>query len=184
MFLYKCTTNFNKCSKFVQKTELFFRCTELDNCVIDIIKSADISRTHLERLVENGFLMKVVGGWYIQSDPSAVSGDTTAWYISYWRFVSEYVREKLGEEWCLSAEVSLDVQTGNWTVLPQLTVRSPKCSNSSVTLPFGCSIFFLKADCAAKVIKESRYGLNVYSIPEALVMSSPIYDESFWICDP
>lgn len=139
-----------------------------------IIKSADISRTHLERLVENGFLMKVVGGWYIQSDPSAVSGDTTAWYISYWRFVSEYVREKLGEEWCLSAEVSLDVQTGNWTVLPQLTVRSPKCSNSSVTLPFGCSIFFLKADCAAKVIKESRYGLNVYSIPEALVMSSPI----------
>ena len=25
-----------------------------------IIKSADISRTHLERLMENGFLMKVV----------------------------------------------------------------------------------------------------------------------------
>lgn len=139
-----------------------------------VVKSSDISRTHLERLVKNGFLMKVVGAWYIPSDPAALSGDSTAWYISYWSFVAEYVREKLGEEWCLSAEVSLDVLTGNWTVLPQLIVRSPKCSNSRVNLPFGCSIFFLKADCAAKVIKESRYGLNVYSIPEALVMASPI----------
>ena len=132
-----------------------------------IIRSSEISRTHQERLVENGFLMKVVGGWYIQSDPAAVSGDTTAWYISYWRFISEYVREKLGEEWCLPAEASLDVQTGNWTVLPQLIIRSPKCNNTSVILPFGCSIFFLKADCATNVVKESQYGLNVYSIPEA-----------------
>ena len=61
-----------------------------------VIRSSEISRTHYERLVKNGFLMKVVGGWYIQSDPAAVSGDTTAWYISYWRFISEYIREKLG----------------------------------------------------------------------------------------
>ena len=139
-----------------------------------VIRSSEISRTHYERLVKNGFLMKVVGGWYIQSDPAAVSGDTTAWYISYWRFISEYIREKLGEEWCLPAEVSLDVQTGNWTVLPQLTIRSPRCNNTSLSLPFGCSIFFLKADCATNVVKESRYALNVYSLPEALVMSSPI----------
>ena len=139
-----------------------------------VIRSSEISRTHQERLVENGFLMKVVGGWDIQSDPAAESGDTTAWYISYWRFISEYVPEKLGDEWCLSAEVSLAVQTGNWTVLPQLIIRSPKCNNTSVSLPFGCSIFFLKADCAADIDTESRYGLNVYSIPEALVMSSPI----------
>lgn len=140
-----------------------------------IIRSSEISRTHLERLVDNGFLTKVVGGWYIQSDPAARSGDSTAWYISYWRFISEYVEEKLGDEWCLSAEVSLDVQTGNWTVLPQLTIRSPKCNNSSVNLPQGCSIFFLKAECASNIVKETRYGLNVYTIPEALVMSSPVF---------
>lgn len=139
-----------------------------------IIRSSEISRTHQERLIENGFLMKVVGGWFIQSDPAAVTGDTTAWYISYWSFIAEYVRDKLGDKWCLSAEVSLDVQTGNWTVLPQLIVRSPQCGNSSVDLPFGCSIFFLKADCATDIVKENRFGLNVYSIPEALVMVSPI----------
>ena len=138
-----------------------------------VVKSSDISRTHLERLVNSGFLMKVVGGWYIQSDPTAATGDTTAWYVSYWRFIAEYVRERLEDDWCLSADVSLDVQTGNWTVLPQLMVRSPKCNNSSVSLPFGCSIFFLKAECAVRIVKESRYGLNIYSIPEALVMASP-----------
>lgn len=140
-----------------------------------VIKTSEISRTHLERLLENGFLMKVVGGWYIHSNPSGRSGDTTAWYISYWKFIAEYVQEKLGDGWCLSAEVSLDILTGNWTVLPQLIVRSPKCNNSRVDLLFGCSIFFLKAETAANAIKEKNYGLNIYDIPEALVMASPTF---------
>ena len=157
--------------KLAQSLDVLKKVQEAKNSTI--IRTNDISRTHLERLIDNRFLMKVVGGWFIQSDPSALSGDTTAWYISYWNFISEYIGERLGEDWCLSPEVSLDIQTGNWTVLPQLTVRSPKCSNSCVNLIFGCSIYFLKADCASNVIKENRYGLNVYSIPEALVMASP-----------
>ncbi len=71
-----------------------------------VIKSSDITRTHLECLTDNGFLMKVLNGWYIQSDPGSRSGDTTAWYISYWKFIDEYVREKLGDDWCLSPEIS------------------------------------------------------------------------------
>ncbi len=139
-----------------------------------VFKSSDITRTHLERLTDNGFLIKVLNGWYIQSDPASRFGDTTAWYISYWKFIDEYVREKLGDAWCLSPEISLDIQTGDWTVPPQLIVRSPKCSNTTVNLLFGCSIFFLKAGYASTIVKENRYGLNVYGIPEALVMSSPI----------
>lgn len=139
-----------------------------------VIKSSDITRTHLERLIDNGFLTKILNGWYILSSPASHSGDTTAWYISYWKFINEYIREKLGDDWCLSPETSLDIQTGNWTALPQLIVRSPKCSNTTANLLFGCSIFFLKAECASNIVKENRYGLNVYGIPEALVMSSPI----------
>lgn len=139
-----------------------------------VIKSSDITRTHLERLAANGFLTKVIGGWYIQSDPASRPGDTTAWYISYWKFIAEYVNEKLGEDWCLTPEASLEIQTGNLTTLPQLVIRSSRCSNTSVKLLFGCSVFFLKAECAASKIKENRYGLNLYGIPEALVMSSPL----------
>ena len=140
-----------------------------------VVRSADISRTHLERLEENGFLTKVINGWYITSNPSSKTGDTTDWYISYWDFVSTYTREKLGEDWSLSVEASLDVSTGDWTISPQVIVRSPKCQNTLVNLLFGCSIFFLKADCASMPVKESRYGLNVYGIPEALVMASPTF---------
>lgn len=139
-----------------------------------VIKSSEISRTHLERLVDNGFLTKVIGGWYIQSDPSSHPGDTTAWNISYWRFIVEYVNEKLGDEWCLTPEASLEIHTGNWASPPQLVIRSPKCSNTSVNLLFGSSVFFLKAERAASKVKENRYGLNLYGVPEALVMSSPI----------
>ena len=35
------------------------------------------------------------------------AGDTTAWYISYWKFIDEYVREKLGDDWCLSPQNSI-----------------------------------------------------------------------------
>ena len=140
-----------------------------------VVRSADISRTHLERLVANGFLAKVINGWYIVSNPSSRTGDTTDWYISYWDFIAAYTRDKLGEDWSLTAESSLDVLTGNWRVSPQVIVRSPKCQNTIVNLLFGCSIFFLKADCASKPVKESRYGLNVYGIPEALVMASPAF---------
>jgi len=139
-----------------------------------VFRSSEISRTHLERLVENGFLMKVISGWYIQSDPSAGNGDTTSWYISYWQFIKEFITDRLGEDWSLTPEVSLDVQTGNWSVLPQLIVRSRICSNTTVKLPFNCSIFFLKADPATHIETEGQYGLNLYSVAEAIVMSSPV----------
>ena len=105
-----------------------------------VVRSADISRTHLERLVANGFLAKVINGWYIVSNPSSRTGDTTDWYISYWDFIAAYTRDKLGEDWSLTAESSLDVLMGNWRVSPQVIVRSPKCQNTIVNLLFGCSI--------------------------------------------
>jgi hypothetical protein len=45
----------------------------------DAIRTVDISRTHRERLVENGFLVKVIRGWYIPSRPSVAQGDSTSW---------------------------------------------------------------------------------------------------------
>jgi hypothetical protein len=57
-----------------------------------VIKSADLSRTHLERLVKNGFMQEVMKGWYISSRPNSAPGDTTNWYSSYWRFITIWRR--------------------------------------------------------------------------------------------
>jgi hypothetical protein len=38
------------------------------------IRSADLSRTHRERLVKNGFIKEVMRGWYIPSRPDETPG--------------------------------------------------------------------------------------------------------------
>src|SRR5664279_1403096 len=93
------------------------------------IRSRDLTRTHRERLLANGFLQEVMKGWYIPSRPDEVKGESTAWYASFWRFSAVYLEERFGRNWCLSPEHSLSLHAGNWTVPRQLVVRSPKASN-------------------------------------------------------
>ena len=50
------------------------------------VRFSDLSRTHRERLVKNGFLKEVMRGWYIPSRPDETPGDSTAWYASFWEF--------------------------------------------------------------------------------------------------
>ena len=47
------------------------------------VRARDLSRTHRERLLRNGFLQEVIKGWYIPSRPDEVKGDSTAWYASF-----------------------------------------------------------------------------------------------------
>lgn len=95
-----------------------------------IVKSPDMSRVHLVRLVENGFLKEVMKGWYISSRPDSVPGDTTNWYTSFWQFISVYAQSRFEDEWCLTAEQSLALHSGNRIVPKQAIIRSPKGSNN------------------------------------------------------
>ena len=53
-----------------------------------VIKGTErLSRTHLRRLLDNGWLQEVMKGWYIPSRPGS-EGDTTVWYTSYWHFIN------------------------------------------------------------------------------------------------
>ena len=77
-----------------------------------IIKSSELSRVHLVRLVDNGFLQEVMKGWYISSRPDSAPGDTTNWYTSFWQFISVYAQSRFENDWCLTAEQSLALQIG------------------------------------------------------------------------
>jgi len=54
-------------------------------------RARDLSRTHRERLLRNGFLQEVIKGWYIPSRPDEVKRESTAWYASFWRFCAAYL---------------------------------------------------------------------------------------------
>ena len=87
------------------------------------VRSADLTRTHRERLVKNGFLQAVIKGWYIPVHQVGVKGESSAWYASFWSFCAAYLKERFGNNWSLSPEQSLLLHVGNMTVPHQLLVR-------------------------------------------------------------
>jgi len=139
------------------------------------IRAGDLSRTHRERLLLNGFLQEVIKGWYIPSRPDELKGESTAWYASFWRFCAAYLRERFGTEWCLSPEQSLSLHAGNRTVLRQLMVRSPRARNKITKLPHGTSLLDLRAALPAAGDREEKESLRIFSLESALIACSPSY---------
>ena len=126
-----------------------------------------------ELLQKNGFLKEVSKGWYIAADPGEKPGETTAWFMSYWDFCAKYLNHKYNDIWCLSADQSLLLHTGNRSVPSQLLVRSPKGNNHPTPLPHGTSLFNFKAD-----LPESKHilienGLNIYNLQASIIYSTP-----------
>lgn len=137
------------------------------------IKSDMLTRTHRERLVNNGFIEEVLRGWYIATAPQAAKGDSTAWYTNYWGFCIQYLEDRFGGAWCLSPEQSLMIHAGNTRVPTQLVVRAPGGNNLPVELPIGTSLFLLKAEIPPPDERFIRDGLRLYTLPAALARCSP-----------
>ena len=146
---------------------------------IAVVRANDLSRTHKERLVANGFLREVIKGWYISTRPEEQEGDTTSWYISFWYFVSVYLESRFGKEWCLSPEQSLLLHSGNRTVPKQLLVRSPKAQNNVVKLLHGTSFFDLKLNIPPQNERDEKEGIQMYSLAAGLIFCSPDYFTSY-----
>ena len=147
---------------------------ELQDQEVVAIRSRDLSRTHRERLTKNGFLQEVIKGWYIPIRPGEASGESTSWYASFWDFCASYLKTRFGTDWCLSAEQSLALHTGNMTVPKQLLVRTKKTTNNVTNLPFDTSILDIRAEIPEKENIVINQGLRLLSLPEALVACAPV----------
>ena len=139
------------------------------------IHSRDLTRTHRERLLKSGFLQEVRRGWYVPARPDETTWESTAWYASYWNFCASYLQNRFGNDWCLSPEQSLSLHAENWTVPPQLLIRSSKAQNNITALPHGTA--FLDARVLVPQGKdiEKKDGLLLFSLPAALIECSPRY---------
>jgi hypothetical protein len=136
---------------------------------IAVVKANELTRTHRERLIENGFLKEVIKGWYISSRPDEKPGDTTSWYMSFWYFASIYVSSRFENDWCLSPEQSLFLISGNHTVPGQLLVRSPRAGNNSMKLLYNTSIFDLKLDIPDTGSRIKKDGIQLYTLADGLI---------------
>jgi hypothetical protein len=144
------------------------------------IKSGMLSRTHRERLLKNNFIEEVYKGWYLIVPPTFSKGDSTVWFSNYWEFCTQYLEDRFGEEWCVSAEQSLVLHAGNTTIPTQLIVRSPKANNATTPFPYNTSLFLLKANLPDKNECVVNHDIRMYSLPAALVGCSPnTYNQNF-----
>ena len=137
------------------------------------VRSGDLTRTHQERLVKNGFLQEVMKGWYIPARPNEAAGESTAWYASFWAFCAVYLQERFGTNWSLSPEQSLLLHVGNMTIPRQLLVRSPKARNKITRLPHDTSLFDTRAALPEVGQITEKEGLRLFSVPAGLVSCGP-----------
>jgi len=137
------------------------------------IRASDLTRVHRERLVRNGFLREVMKGWYIPVRPDGPAGESTDWYASFWPFCAAYLTERFGEDWCLGAEHSIALHTGNWNVPRQLLVRSTRGGNKPTGLLHDTSIFDVRLEVPADRDIQVLDGLRVMRLPVALIACAP-----------
>tara|TARA_R110001599_G_scaffold150929_4_gene335445 strand:+ start:70021 stop:71577 length:1557 start_codon:yes stop_codon:yes gene_type:complete len=141
------------------------------------IKSSELSRTHRERLSKHGFIKEVLRGWYIPRRPEERKGETTSWYMSYWKFCGQYLSDRYGSDYCLSAEQSLLMHSGNRTVPGQLIVKSPTGSGLVTELLFNTSILIMNSPLPQKADLQELDGLWVTNLESSLVYCIPSFFE-------
>lgn len=138
-----------------------------------VIHTSEIPKNSVRALlVKKGFLKEVTKGWYVPSDPAERPGDSTSWYTSYWDFCAKFLEFKFGKNWCISAEQSLQIHAGNYTVPTQLIIKSPKANNTLTSLPFDATLFNLKAELPPAELIIVQNGVRMYTLQGALIYAS------------
>jgi fido (protein-threonine AMPylation protein) len=138
-----------------------------------VFRSQEFTRTHRERLLQNGFLQEVIKGWLISSSPGAREGDSTPWYTSFWEFCARYCGARFGDEWYLSPEQSLLLHAERTVIPSQAIIHSPRGTNHSIALLFGTSLYDLKQPQMPPAADLTvRDGLRIF-MPSAAVIRVP-----------
>lgn len=146
-----------------------------------VVEASDIKSDEQRiLLLETGFLRPVMKGWFICSSPRDNEGDTTAWYASFWAFVSGYLSKRFGKRYCLNPEASLMLHTGNTTVPRQVTCVTIDSGTSKVDLPFDTSLLVYPEKNRVPSTRVEIRGLQVWPVAEALCFVGP----SFFVNNP
>ncbi len=139
-----------------------------------VFASKQLSRPSRERLLKHGFLQEVMKGWLMSASPTAMHGDTTPWFASFWEFCRRYCEERFETEWNLSPEQSLLLHAENTTIPKQVIIHSPLAGDNRIELLFGTSFFALRSKTPPPAADlELKNGLRVYGIAAALTRAQP-----------
>jgi len=140
-----------------------------------IIRSDSMKRLDRERLLKAGCLQQIISGWYLLTSPTVMQGESTAWFASFWDFIQQYLDERFGENYCLSAESSLDILTVNNVIPRQVVIITKSGGNNTLSLPGHTSLIIYQDQKKFPESVEIKNKLRVMSIGLALCRSSKLF---------
>ncbi len=137
-----------------------------------VIRSHEISRLDRERLSKSGWLQQIIAGWYLLTSPQAAQGESTAWYASFWVFIQQYLDERFGENYCLSAESSIDIHTADNAIPKQVIVITKTGGNYTLSLPYHTSLVIYQDPKKFPTSIEIKNKLQIMPLGLALCRST------------
>ncbi|MDI1248817.1 MAG: Fic family protein [Lacunisphaera sp.] len=141
----------------------------------EILRGPDIGAKDRVLLVKRGFLVKIIKGWYALTKPQSEPGDTTFWHAHFWGFASAYLRFRFGTAYCLSAEHSLDLWTGQTQTPTQLIVITGKGGGFKLELPNRTSLLFYPDRKNLPAETALLQGIQVMPVAVALARVTPLF---------
>jgi hypothetical protein len=145
---------------------------------VSIFQSKEIKRKDRELLIKTHWLQEVIRGWYVLIRPDLFKGDSTAWYVNYWNFLKTYLNSRFGQNYCLSAESSLDLYVETTMIPKQIIVIVPKGGSKIYNLLYDTSLLIYEDAKNFPKEKNTINGLQVLPLTVALCKVSPHYFKS------
>ena len=144
-----------------------------------IVQSSGMQRPDRERLQRAGWLQPIIKSWYLFGlSPDAGPGSTALWYGHFWDFARYYLTDRFGEDYCLSAECSLDLHTGSTTIPRQVVVMTAASGANTLSLLHGTSLLVYPDPGNLPADHSLLNGLQVMALPRALCRVAPRYFEA------
>jgi hypothetical protein len=141
----------------------------------NIIRTARLPRRERTLLLQRGFLVEIIKGWYALTTPQARPGDSTFWHLHFWAFVSAYLQQRYGQGYCLSPEHSLDLLTASTQIPKQLIVLTARGGVFTLKLPNDSSILLYPSRKTLPSTTETKQGVQVMPLAVALIRTTPSY---------
>jgi Fic/DOC family len=141
----------------------------------NVVRSSDLTARTRQYLAARGSLLEVIKGWYLLAPPGVKAGETTLWHGNFWNFLNEYLKDRFGSDYCLTAETSLDLWGGKTQTPLQIIVMTKGGGAGKTDLAFGTSLMIYRDEQRFPDTPSEFEGLNVMSRGMALAKVSPTY---------
>ncbi len=140
-----------------------------------IVRTSQIQRADRELLLRLGWLEEIIQGWYMLAKPDVAPGNSTAWYANFWDFVRLYLSHHYGEDYCLSAESSIDLHLDKPAVPKQIVVICAKGGGHTRQLPHDTSLLIYRDPKKTPASDVKVKGINTMGLARALCQVSPTF---------